>query len=166
MGMSSSDVSFCSVITLPHYRWHPATTSPCMPLVAMSELGKGMQLLPIFGEAPNNSQKPGASPLWLPLWISVSGDGFPYFPETVPDSSIFIVIRASIYQDKLLRTRTSKDLWQGCCWRSKAVLCETPCRDWQCYLGFCMTACWELQTTAPAPGNTVVYVMKGLWNNH
>ena len=121
-------------------------THQCMPLLTVSHLGRECSWYPPL-EKPshsNRSQKPRASPQWLPFSISVSDGGLPYFPENVPGPFILMVTRAYLYQDKHLRTRTFKDTWQGCCWRAKVVLCETAHRDRQCYLGFCMTACWEL----------------------
>lgn len=57
MDMSSSDVSFCSVITLSHYRWHPATTLPMHATGHNVRTGQGMQLAPTFGEAHTHQQE-------------------------------------------------------------------------------------------------------------
>jgi hypothetical protein len=145
-------LSSSNVITPSLYRWHPATAHQCMPLVTMSDLGGEYSWCPPLKKPSSYQQNPRVSPPWLWLWISVSDYGFSSFPESVTAHLFLLWTKIFIGQDKLLRTRISKDTWQGHYQRSKVVFLEKPHRDWQCYLRFCMTACWELLDNFPSPG--------------
>lgn len=139
MGMSSSDMSSCSVTTYHHHLTNACHWSHCQDW-ARNAVG-------------------------VHLWRSQRGHGhlhcdFPFkFQYQMMGSLTFQEISLVLlfwWWPELVFTNTNisgPDTWYECCWRSKVVLHETAHRDWKCYLGFCMAACWEM-TIALAQGST------------